>query len=83
MDPRWNAFADVCRQEFTKCDFQDQLIGECVGMQDVAWAIFYHCREQSLVWLQDKIPALRGEVPAVLLASGRADEVRYCLWRMS
>jgi hypothetical protein len=78
MDPRWNAFAGVCRQEFTKCEFQDRLIGECAGMQDVAWAIFYHCREKSLLWLQGKIPALHGEVPAVLLASGRADEVRYC-----
>ena len=86
MDPfdktGWQTFAEVCREDFSRCSFQEQLIRECAGLQDVAWAVFYRLLGQSVGWLHHKIPALGGEVPVELLASGKADEVRRCLWRM-
>ncbi len=78
----WDTFAEVCREEFFRCSFQEQLIQECAGLQDVAWAVFYRLLGQSMGWLHHQIQALSGEVPVALLASGRADEVRRCLWRM-
>ena len=78
----WQSFADLCKEYFSRCTFQDQLISECQGLQDVAWVVFYQLPEQSLAWLHREIPALGGGVPVALLSSGRADEVRQCLWRM-
>jgi hypothetical protein len=82
MDPRWDKFADVCSREFEHCDFQDQLIAECQGDVDIAWAVYFHLREDSLDWLRRQVPALDRETPITLLASGKADEVRHCLWSM-
>jgi hypothetical protein len=86
MDPfdtvGWQKFTDVCHGEFFHCAFQDRLISECSGLQDVAWAVFYRMLDDSISWLHGSIPALKGAVPAALLSSGRANEVRSCLWRM-
>ncbi|RAN82527.1 hypothetical protein B5P43_00010 [Bacillus sp. SRB_336] len=78
----WQRFAEVCREDFSRCTFQEQLVHECGELQDVAWAVFHRLLDRSVGWLHHQVPALGGEVPAALLSSGRADEVRRCLWRM-
>jgi len=78
----WDKFAEVCREDFSHCSFQEQLVQECAGLPDVAWAVFYRLLGQSISWLHNQIPALSGEVPVALLVSGRANEVRRCLWQM-
>lgn len=82
MDPKWCVFAAICRQEFATCIFQDRLIAECQGNEDIAWATYFHLREHALDWIHEPVPALGKEMPMTLLTSGRADEVRYCLWSM-
>ena len=75
MDPLWNKFAGVCHQVFAQCRFQDQLIAACKGNADIAWACYFHLRDDALDWLQRQVPALDGQTPVALLNSGKADEV--------
>jgi len=82
MNSEWNTFAAVCKEEFHLCTFQSELLQQCAGLEDVAWAVFYHARENALLWLSKNVPALEGKKPIVLIAEGRADAVRGCLWRM-
>jgi len=82
MDQAWFRYADLCRAEFSKCSFPDQLIRECGNQEDIAWAVFFNLRADSLNWLNRNVPALGGNKPVVLIHSGQADQVRGCLWRM-
>jgi len=82
MDARWYKFAELCRSEFLLCGFQEQLISECFGHEDVAWVVFFHLQEQALNWLQSQVPALENRIPISLIETGSIDEVRRCLWSM-
>jgi hypothetical protein len=82
MDPRWNTFAKVCEQEFGSCTFQAELVRECGGNEDIAWATYFHLRSDAINWLHRSVPALSGRTPASLMAEDREDEVRHCLWSM-
>jgi hypothetical protein len=78
----WNRFAEVCKEEFGACSFQQELIDACGKMEDLAWATFYHTRSNSISWLSSEVLALGEKRPADLIREGKADEVRVCLWRM-
>lgn len=82
MDSGWCTFAETCHRDFEQCTFKYELVAECGGNDDIAWATFFHLREFSLEWLHRKVPALDQEVPFQLIAAGQADRVRDCLWRM-
>jgi hypothetical protein len=82
MNPRWNAFAAACRNEFSACPFAVELVAACHGHEDIAWAVYFHLRDDSLAWLAGRVPALDGSAPASLLSTGQADVVRDCLWSM-
>lgn len=77
----WEIFANLCKESFRACDFQDQLIQACNGHVDIAWVTFYHLGNQSISWLHEHVPALAGATPIALIMSGNADVVRNCLWR--
>ena len=78
----WLSFADICRGSFSECTFQDTLIAECGGSEDLAWAVFYRLGNASLAWMNHNIPALDHAMPADLIRSGNANNVRSCLLRM-
>jgi hypothetical protein len=78
---KWEIFVDLCGKSFHACGFQDQLIQECHGHADIAWATFYHLGNHSISWLHEPVPALAGATPVSLIASGKADLVRDCLLR--
>jgi hypothetical protein len=80
MDPRWDAFAAQCRQEFGRCGFQAELIGACRLNDDIAWAAYFHLRDDAISWLHRSVPVLSDRTPISLIDSGKADEVRDCLW---
>jgi len=82
MDNRWYTFAEVCRDEFMQCSFKSELIAQCGGNEDIAWAVFFHLREDSLEWLKREVPALEHRVPVALIHGGDSDLVRDCLWSM-
>lgn len=82
MDSNWYLFAETCHRDFELCAFKTELVAECEGHEDIAWATFFHLREDSVRWLHRKIPALDGKIPFQLIVMGRADEVRECLWSM-
>ena len=82
MDPRWNTFAAVCRRDFGACTFASELVRECGGNEDIAWATYFHLRDDALAWLQRSVPALDGSVPKALIEAGHPDTVRDCLWSM-
>ncbi|MGO1073140.1 hypothetical protein [Lysobacter sp. CA199] len=82
LDPsHWSAYARWCQESFQECSFQEELIRECGGHADIAWAVHYHCRERSLDWLRATVPALDDARACDLIASGQADQVRECLMR--
>jgi len=76
----WPVFANVCKEAFGACNFQEKLIEECGQQPDIAWAAFYHLGDDSIPWLYRHIPSLDGARPIDLIASGDADSVRNCLW---
>ena len=80
-DPDWQAFAEVCKPDFARCDFQAQLIAACGGEEDIAWAIYFHHRAAALEWLEGEVPFLGRSRPCDLIKRGRGDRVRECLWR--
>jgi len=82
MDPGWDRFAALCREEFVDCGFQAELVRACGGNEDIAWAVHFHCRGDALGWMRRPFRALNGNVPAQLIEAGRGDEVRECLWSM-
>lgn len=82
MDPRWKKFAEVCRAEFRSCSFQAELIAECGGNEDIAWATYFHLRQDALAWLHRRVPSLGGSEPVDLIQRGDGDSVRRCLWSM-
>jgi hypothetical protein len=82
MDSRWYIFAETCRRSFDLCAFKSELVAECGGNDDIAWATFFHLRQDSLEWLHRKVPALDEQVPFQLIAAGQTDRVRDCLWCM-
>jgi hypothetical protein len=77
----WLAFAAVAKDGFAKCGFQAQLIAQCGGAEDIAWAIYRHHGESSLEWTEAEIPVLGGFRPGDLIKQGDGDRVRECLWR--
>jgi hypothetical protein len=80
MDPGWDTFAGLCRQEFGSCGFQGELIRACGGNDDIAWVAYFHLRGDAMAWLQRSVPALSGHTPIALINHGEADQVRHCLW---
>lgn len=76
----WSTFADLCKEAFGECRFQDRLVRECGDNPDIAWAAFYHLGDDSLPWLHRQVPSLGGARPIDLIASGDSDSVRNCLW---
>lgn len=82
MDSGWCIFAETCRRDFDQCTFKSELVAECGGNDDIAWATFFHLKEFSLEWLHREVPALDHQVPFQLIAAGQADRVRDCLWCM-
>ena len=82
MDSQWHTFAEVCKERFSECGFQEQLISQCGGNSDVAWATFFHLGNDALSGLSRSIPALDNEVPVKLIREGQSDRVRHVLWRM-
>jgi hypothetical protein len=80
MDSGWHAFAEMCRKEFGRCAFQSELVKVCRGNEDIAWAAYFHLREDAVNWLSRSIPSLDGKVPVSLIDEGNSDEVRHCLW---
>lgn len=82
MDARWQIFAKLCKEEFSECEFQDQLVSACVGNEDIACAAYFHLRGDALNWLERRVPNLSERTPASLLAEGKGDEVRDCFWSM-
>jgi len=60
----WISFARLCKAEFELCDFKEELLDKCNGHEDVAWVIFRHNRNQSLKWMNSKIPALGNKTPS-------------------
>ena len=77
----WKGFAEAVKSEFSRCDFQEELIAACGGAEDIAWAVFFHHGSDSLEWLEGKIPFLDHARPCDLIQRGRSDQVRECLWR--
>ncbi|KQZ63587.1 hypothetical protein ASD53_18815 [Lysobacter sp. Root559] len=82
MDPAWDEFSAICRQDFVGCEFQEALLKVCDGNEDIAWAVYFHCRGDAIAWTRRSVPALGGKTPASLIEAGRGDEVRACLWSM-
>jgi hypothetical protein len=82
MEDGWNAYAKICNEDFQKCSFKSELLSACIGYEDIAWAVYYNLQSDALSWLKRSVPALNGETPASLLATGKADAVRSCLWQM-
>lgn len=80
MDSRWYTFAGICKERFGECEFQERLIAECGGNEDIAWAAFFHLRSDALSWLERRIPILSNKTPAELICKGKSDEVRHALW---
>ncbi len=82
MDTKnWLKFAETCKCDFCNCNFQDKLIEECGGSEDIAWVVFHHLGQGSIVWLHASVPALGRKKPSTLINAGRSDEVREVLWR--
>jgi hypothetical protein len=77
----WGRFVDICRKDFKLCDCRQELIAACGGYEDIAIVAFYHSGRHAAHWISTAIPALEGKIPAELIADGKADEVRTCLWR--
>ena len=82
MDNRWYPFAEICKERFSYCQFQEQLIAECGDNEDIAWAAFFHLGNNALSWLNRGIPALGNQMPVELIRKGQSDEVRHVLWRI-
>lgn len=78
----WLKFAHICQESFGECAFQEELIGKCGSNEDIAWAVFFHLRGDSLAWLDRNVPALDGAKPIDLIRAGATDPVRECLWSM-
>ena len=78
----WLKFAQICRESFDTCTFQEVLIDKCGSSEDIAWAVYFHLGGGSLAWLDRNIPALAGAKPADLIRSGASDQVRECLRSM-
>lgn len=82
MNASWSIFADLCHEAFEACSFKEQLLSECSGNEDIAWAVFFHFRGQSISWLHQAIPALEHGIPFELVRNGKGDLVRKCLQRV-
>lgn len=82
MNAAWLRFAEVCRESFSECDLQWQLIEACAGNEDIAWAVHFHLRGESIAWLNRPVPALGNAKPIELIGQGRENQVRECLWSM-
>lgn len=72
----WLKFAQICRESFDTCTFQEVLIDKCGSSEDIAWAVYFHLGGGSLAWLDRNIPALAGAKPADLIRAGASDQVR-------
>ena len=82
MNAFWSIFAELCHEEFEACSFKEQVLAECAGNEDIAWAVFFHLREQSISRLHQAIPALEHQIPFELVRNGKGDLVRKRLQSM-
>ncbi len=64
MMSHWDGYVQLCKPGFSSCTFRDELITICDGNEDIAWVVFHHNQEQAINWMQQPIPALKGELPA-------------------
>ncbi len=71
MKQEWRKFAELCKPGFAACTFSEQLIKACGNHEDIAWVVYRHNGDNSLKWMQRKIPALNGKTPASCIETHR------------
>jgi len=60
----WEKMAKLCEAGFQSCPFKDELVSLCSNQEDIACVVYYHNRDNSLNWMNNKVPALKGKTPA-------------------
>lgn len=77
----WSNYVSCFSTNFESCTFKDELIKKCCGNEDIAIAIYYHCRNNALKWMDSAVPALANKIPSMEISAGNVNAVREVIWR--
>lgn len=53
----------MCKDNFSNCPFQQELIVLCDEHEDIAWVVYFHNSNNSVKWMKAIIPVLNGKSP--------------------
>jgi len=59
----WDKMAQLCEAGFQSCSFKHELLSLCDNHEDIACVVYFHNRDNSLKWMKNKAPALKGRTP--------------------
>lgn len=62
-DDAWKAFVMNFEQNWLKCDYQEELVRDLGGQEDIAVVIFATVNDKCRTWIHQPIPALDGLSP--------------------
>jgi len=80
---KWNTFVLYCEDEWTECDFQDELIGQLSNNVDIAKVIYASVGAIALDWIKEPVSALEDLSPLECLkSSSKTVRLKTMLMRM-
>ncbi|MBW1294978.1 hypothetical protein [Aquimarina litoralis] len=82
-DQNWLKFSELFNEIWENTKFQNELLELLNGKVDLARVIYYHNRENSIIWLNTKVPALDNLTPIECLNNDLyINRLKVCLMRM-
>ena len=79
----WLEFSSNFNDEWKSSEFQKSLLNKLNNQIDIARVIYFHIGENSLEWLNKKIPALNNLTPLECLKTEKTtNRLKVCLMRM-
>ncbi|MFC4690935.1 hypothetical protein ACFO5T_10890 [Dokdonia genika] len=82
-DDSWNKYSSIFGEDWTDSDFQKELLVLVNNQIDLAKVIYYHNTENSINWLNSKVPALNYLTPLECLKDIELTKrLKVCLMRI-
>ncbi|PKV51538.1 uncharacterized protein DUF2384 [Aquimarina sp. MAR_2010_214] len=79
----WLDFLSNFNEEWKSSEFQKSLLNKLNNQIDIAKVIYFHIGENSLEWINKKIPALDNLTPLECLKTEKTtNRLKECLMRM-
>lgn len=79
----WLEFSSNFNEEWKSSEFQKSLLNKLNNQIDIARVIYFHIGENSLEWINKKIPALNNLTPLECLKKEETtNRLKVCLMRM-